>query len=323
MPSTPGCVPVHGAGSPLLASAGVVRDSHLPVAAGGAPASSCSCRARSFAGPGDRWAGGGAAQAPGRPVHSGGACEPVRRRHDVVPAGDDEARPGRSLGMGGGRGGGRRVCQISTRGDRLRGWQAHAVGGVALVVAGAAGAADNYAVLLDLDLHGPVPGPVLGVDGVLLDGWVQPQAVALLAVVEGTLEWAGVAPGGARAATPAAAGAFAGAGASGLLSILGGLIVGFFGLRPGELSLRLGGLELGGDERVVLSTQVDLLGVVAGCGALGGLLVADQLVLALELLDVADGHLELVSDPSVSSALAHPGADLVEVRAQRFPGHGR
>ena len=48
-----------------------------------------------------------------------------------------------------------------------------------------------------------------------------------------------------------------------------------------------------------------------------------QLVLALELFDLLDAHLELVGDPGVGSALAHPGADLIEVRTQGFPGHRR
>ena len=98
---------------------------------------------------------------------------------------------------------------------------------------------------------------------------------------------------------------------------------GLLGLGLGELGLGFGRFELGGDQRVVLGAQVDLLRIVAGACALRGLLVADELVLALELLDVADGDLQLVGDPGVGAPLPHPGADLVEVRAQRFPGHGR
>ena len=59
-------------------------------------------------------------------------------------------------------------------------------------------------------------------------------------------------------------------------------------LRARSLGLRFGCLELGGDQRVVLGAQVDLLGVVPAPPApSAGLLVADELVLALELLDVA------------------------------------
>jgi hypothetical protein len=51
-----------------------------------------------------------------------------------------------------------------------------------------AGAPDDDLVFLDRDLDGTVPRPVLGVDGVVLDGGVEPQSVALLAVIEGRLE---------------------------------------------------------------------------------------------------------------------------------------
>ena len=74
--------------------------------------------------------------------------------------------------------------------------------------------------------------------------------------------------------------------------------------------------ELGRDEGVVLGAQVDLLLEVGADRALGGVLLADQVVLALELLDVANADVELVRDPCVGAALPHPGADLVEVRAQ-------
>src|SRR5918998_951697 len=57
-----------------------------------------------------------------------------------------------------------------------------------VVVLAAAGTADHDLVLLDRDLDGPVARPVLGVDGVVLHGRVEPQPVALLAVVEGAFE---------------------------------------------------------------------------------------------------------------------------------------
>jgi hypothetical protein len=74
-------------------------------------------------------------------------------------------------------------------------------------------------------------------------------------------------------------------------------------------------LELGGDGRVVLGAQVDLV-VEVEPGGLRRLPVGEQLVLALERLDVLDGHLELVGDPRVGPALPDPAADLVEVRSQ-------
>src|SRR5207244_6428716 len=56
-------------------------------------------------------------------------------------------------------------------------------------------AADDDAVLRDLHLDGAMSGPVLGVDGVVLDGRIQPQPVALLAVIEGPLQRPGAACG--------------------------------------------------------------------------------------------------------------------------------
>src|SRR4051794_20711359 len=87
--------------------------------------------------------------------------------------------------------------------------------------------ADDDAVRLDRDLDGAVAGPVLGVDGVVLDGGVEPQPVALLPVVEGALEPGGAAP---RPTTAAAAAA-----APGLASrlVVGGLLVVGLGLRLG------------------------------------------------------------------------------------------
>ena len=131
------------------------------------------------------------------------------------------------------------------------------------------GAADDYAVLLDFHLDGPVPGPMLGVDGILLDGGIEPQTVALLAVVEGSLEGAGVARAGAPPA-PAAAAATTGARAT--FAVLGGLVVavgvvGVVGFGAGAFCFCFGCFELGGDEGVVLGAKIDLLGVVRGAAA--------------------------------------------------------
>src|SRR3954454_22184656 len=77
-----------------------------------------------------------------------------------------------------------------------------------VVVLGHAGTADHDLVLLDRDLDRTVAGPVLGVDGIVLDGGIEPQPVALLAVVERALERAPYgpaatgAPGGGAAAAP-------------------------------------------------------------------------------------------------------------------------
>jgi hypothetical protein len=167
---------------------------------------------------------------------------------------------------------------------------------------------------------------VLGVDGVVLDGGVEPQPVALLAVVEGPLE---LAPGALAPSAPAAAAAAAllarvlilvlvvvvlvVVAGLGSLSGLGGatrLLLGAGGL---------GGLELGRDEGVVLGAQVDLVVEVAAAGAGGQRAVAvavrDEVVLLLERLDLLDGDFELMSDPGVGAPLADPAADLVEVRS--------
>src|SRR5437763_13638823 len=81
-----------------------------------------------------------------------------------------------------------------------------------------AGAADDDLVLLDRHLDRPVAGPVLGVDRVVLHGRVQPQAIALLAVVERPLERADVAraPAEHPACAPAAAAPWARTRARGL-----------------------------------------------------------------------------------------------------------
>ena len=143
---------------------------------------------------------------------------------------------------------------------------------VAVVVLVLAGAADHDLVLLDRDRHGPVAGPVLGVDGVVGHGRVEPQPVALLAVVEGALE---VARAGRRGGGRGRRGARGGAAwprrrprrprrrprrparaarpprprALGLLGRAARLL----------LARGLGGLELGGDQRVVLGAQIDLV----------------------------------------------------------------
>src|SRR5436190_3613920 len=86
-------------------------------------------------------------------------------------------------------------------------------GGDHLVGVVVARAADDDAIRLDRDLDRAVARPVLGVDGVVLDRRVEPQPVALLAVVEGALEDRGAAaPAAARAPTAASAPAPARAG---------------------------------------------------------------------------------------------------------------
>jgi hypothetical protein len=152
---------------------------------------------------------------------------------------------------------------------------------------------------------------VLGVDRIVLDRGIEPQSVALLAVIEGPLEWPGVAsPASAAPATTAPP-----FGPTlGVLILIGAIAV-LGRLGAGALGLGFGGFELRGDQRVILGAEVDLLGVVAN-GRIGTGLLAGEVVLALELLDVADTDLQLVCHPGVGPSLAHPGADLIEVRTQ-------
>ena len=140
---------------------------------------------------------------------------------------------------------------------------------VVVLVVGA-GAADHDLVLLDRDLDRAVAGPVLGVDGVVLDGGVEPQAVALLAVVERALERAARRCACACARRARACGASASPRRLGLGG-LGSAASASAALRAASsaaalllglallLAAGLLGLELGGDRGVVLGAQVDLL----------------------------------------------------------------
>jgi len=98
---------------------------------------------------------------------------------------------------------------------------------------------------------------VLGVDRVVLDGGVEPEAVALLAMVEGALERLAAAPSPGAAPPPSAT---TGAPPAGLaVVVLAVLLVAVVVLVGVVGRLRLGRLELGGDERVVLGAEVDLV----------------------------------------------------------------
>src|ERR1044072_1988636 len=113
------------------------------------------------------------------------------------------------------------------------------------VVAVSAGTAAHDLALLDGDLDGAVARPVLGVDRVVLDGGVEPQPVALLAVVERALQRPG-----AAAAPAATAGAATGRALLLSLVLVPVLLLGgALGRLLGELRLFLGaagllGLEL-------------------------------------------------------------------------------
>ena len=117
---------------------------------------------------------------------------------------------------------------------------------------------------------------MLGVDRVVLDGGIEPQPVALLAMVEGPLE---LARGGLAPPAPAAAAATALLAVVLVFVLVRGVVVlvALAGLR-GRCGLglaaglllgagRLGGLELGGDQGVVFGPQIDLVVEVAAAGA--------------------------------------------------------
>src|SRR5829696_5910146 len=135
---------------------------------------------------------------------------------------------------------------------------------VVFVVAGVlAGAADHDAVGLDGHRDRAVARPVLGVGRIVLHGRVEPEPVALLAVVERSLERLRLAGPGATApaaaptappARPLAVAVLAFSVICAAVLLVGGLVL--------VVSLPLGlalGLERLGDEGVVLGTQVRLL----------------------------------------------------------------
>ena len=164
---------------------------------------------------------------------------------------------GRGLRPARGRGRSRApaVCSISRR-------AAPAEPLLLLVVA--VDAADDDPVLLDGDLDRPVARPVLGVDRVVLDRGVEPEPEALLAVVEGALERRGLRAPARRASATAAAAA---AGRAVLLVAPPRRSRPSPRPRPRALGLGFGRFELGGDQRVVLGAQVDLLELRGGAVA--------------------------------------------------------
>ncbi len=201
-------------------------------------------------------------------------------------------------------------------------------------------------VLLDEHLDGAVAGPVLGVDRVVLDGGVQPQAVALLAVLEGAFQGSGAARGGARRPRPPRrlrrrAGVSASSSSSSASSSSAprsarsarsrsaclGLCA--FALRAASASARSRSASraAASSSAAISASSSARRSISSGKSCAGdarrGILVADQLVLALELLDLLHRDFELMGDPRVGATLAHPGADLVELWTERLAWHGR
>src|SRR5262249_51237700 len=154
--------------------------------------------------------------------------------------------------------------------------------------------------LVGIDADGDVAlaGPVLGVDGVVFDAGVEPEAVAVgFAVIEGRLDLFTAAA--ASAATTSTA-AFWSRAARALRLLLVALAV-LALLTPrrfrlfGLFLLRRGGLDL----RFDLVAEVDFAGASV-------LVVGGEVVLLAELAQLAGADFELVGDPGVGPALVDP-----------------
>ena len=209
-------------------------------------------------------------------------------------------------GVGPDDGRGRRVRALRARGQRLRRRPPHrGPQPLILVVVRvlAAGAADHDLVLLDRDLDRPVAGPVLGVDRVVLDGRVEPQAVALIAVVEGRLERARRTCAVRRPLRPPRRPRRRRAGRSSSSSSDSSSSSG----RSASAASSSAAISASSSARRSISSSKSTARPALGVGA--GL----ETLLALEGLNLLDGDLELVRDPGVGSALAHPGADAIEL----------
>jgi hypothetical protein len=148
-----------------------------------------------------------------------------------------------------------------------------------------------------------VSGPVLGVDRIVLHGRIEPKPDPLFAVVERRLERAAAialtAPGGTTT-SPASPASW--------------LIIVFVAVTIGCCGFRLS-VKFGGDQSIVLGTQVYLVVKIDGGDGGVGIGVWLQRILALEGLDLLDCDLELVCDPGVGASLTHPGADSVQLRS--------
>ena len=157
-----------------------------------------------------------------------------------------------------------------------------------------------------------LPGPVLGVDGVVLDRGVEPEAVAVgFAVVEGRLEL--FAP---AAATAAAAARRRGAGGPAPRRRLGlavavAVILVVLGLASASSSA-----SASASSAVAASISASISSRRSTSPVPALVLVGGEPVLFAELAQLRGADLELVGDPGVGAALAHPGADLVELGLQ-------
>ncbi len=115
----------------------------------------------------------------------------LRGGHRLVPGGRDGGRPRAPAGSPDARR--RRLLDLPARRQRLRG---RPPAGRRLRPTaprrprrpGRCGAPDDDLIRLDPHRHLPLPGPVLGVGGVVPDSGVEPEAVAVLALLEGRFQ---------------------------------------------------------------------------------------------------------------------------------------
>ena len=88
------------------------------------------------------------------------------------------------------------------------------------------------------------------------------------------------------------------------------------------LVVRLG-IERRRHQRIVLRAEVLFGPPERGVSVPFSSVGRGQIVLTLELREVADGHLQLVRDPRIGASLTHPGSDLVQLGLQGPARHGR
>ena len=147
----------------------------------------------------------------------------------------------------------------------------------------------------------PLAGPVLGIDGVVLHGGVEPEAVAVgLAVIESRLKVFAASTAPATAATTTPFRPIATSLAAAALLLLAVLV-----LARTPRSSSSSGSSAAAASISPRSRRADPF-------AAGGiLLVGGEAVLFAELAQLRGADFKLVGDPGVRAALADPGADLV------------
>ena len=198
---------------------------------------------------------------------------------------------------------------------RRKSWRSVVVVFIAGVLAGAT---DDDLVLLDRHLDGPVARPVLCVDRAVGHRRVEPQAVALLAVVERSLEC-----GRRSLATRCRSGGRGRPGAR------GGAWACPRPRRPRssassspDSSARAASasssaaISASSSARRSISSSKSTPAAPSGASPSGASSFS-----RLKAAIWFDGHLELVGDPGVGPALADPGPDLIEMWAQRTACH--